>query len=239
MMASDSHGSRADIADGLARCPLFEGLSLGEDLGRYCPSARTVSFRDKDTIYSQGEPCPDLFCVLDGQVKLARVSRAGTGFTTALLSSGELFGPALFGSAAAEAQDAATARGETVVWRVSANEFNSLLLKQPLLCLRLVETFAGRQQRLERRLACLALKRTEARLAETLRELSGAFETRCEHGFGQHLRITQQELADLVGASRPVVSSLLNRLRDQGVLGYSREYVCVRGLDAIERLIGE
>ncbi len=96
-----------------------------------------------------------------------------------------------------------------------------------------------RQQQAERRLACLALKRTEARLAETLRELSGGFEKRCEHGFGQHLRITQQELADLVGASRPVVSGILKRLRDQGVLGYSRDYVCVRGLDAIERLIGE
>jgi CRP/FNR family cyclic AMP-dependent transcriptional regulator len=227
------------MTEGLGRCPLFEGLSLGEDLGRYCPAARTLSFRDKDTIYSQGEARPDLFCVLDGQVKLARVSSEGAGFTTALLSRGELFGPGLSVSAGTAAQEAATARGGTVVWRVPGNEFNTLLMHQPVLCLRLVEALGRRQQQLERRLACLALKRTEARLAETLRELSGAFETRCEHGFGQHLRITQQELADLVGASRPVVSSILNRLRDQGVLGYSREYVCVRGLDAIERLISE
>jgi hypothetical protein len=41
-----------------------------------------------------------------------------------------------------------------------------------------------------------------------------------------------------VGASRPVVSTILNRLRKKGVLGYSREYLCVRGIEAIEDLIG-
>jgi CRP-like cAMP-binding protein len=90
---------------------------------------------------------------------------------------------------------------------------------------------------MERRLESFAFKRTEARLAQTFRELSGGFATRCDHGFGQHLRLTQQELADLVGASRPVVSTILNKLRDKGVLGYNREYVCVRGIEDIEKLI--
>ena len=226
-------------ADRLACCALFEGLSLQRELERHCPTATTQSFTDRDTIYSQGETRSDLFCVLDGQVKLARLSGGGGGFTTALLAAGELFGPGLFGSAEAEARETASARGEALVWRVPARELKALLVQQPLLCLRLVEALARRQHQLEQRLTSLALKRTEARLAETLRELSGCFETRCEHGFGQHLRITQQELADLVGASRPVVSSILNRLRDRGILGYSREYLCVRSLDAVERLVDE
>ena len=75
-----------------------------------------------------------------------------------------------------------------------------------------------------------AFKRTEARLAEIFRELSGGVATRCKHGFGPHLRLTQQELADLVGAARPVVSTILNKLRDQGVLAYSREAHCGHGL---------
>ncbi len=235
----DSPAGRSQVAGALARCHLFEGLALQEDLAHCCPTATRVALRDKDALYSQGEACSHVFCVLEGQVKLSCVSREGAAFTTAFLSAGELFGPALSGSPQAVAQEAATARDATLLWRASGAEFQALLLRQPQLGLRLVALLARRQQRLERRLACLALKRTEARLAETLRELSGAFEVRCEHGFGQHLRITQQELADLVGASRPVVSAILKRLRDQGVLGYSREYLCVRGLAAIERLIGE
>ena len=41
----------------------------------------------------------------------------------------------------------------------------------------------------------------------------------------------------LVGASRPVVSTILNRLRDQGILDYSREYFCVREFEEVALLI--
>ncbi len=54
---------------------------------------------------------------------------------------------------------------------------------------------------------------------------------------GVRLGLTQQELADLVGASRSVVSTILNRLRDQGILDYNREYLCVRKFEEVALLI--
>jgi len=48
----------------------------------------------------------------------------------------------------------------------------------------------------------------------------------------------QQELADLVGASRPVVSTILNDFREQGILAYTREHICIIRLEALERLLG-
>lgn len=170
---------------------------------------------------------------------MARVNREGGEFTIGLRTAGELFGPIFDGSASIVSQETATAKGAVSVWRVPSIEFRNLLSHQPALSLRIVEALGRRQRQMERRLECFAFKRTDARLAETLRELSGGFEARCEHGFGQHIRLTQQELADLAGASRPVVSTILNRLREQGVLGYNREYVCVRDIDAIGDLIGE
>jgi predicted transcriptional regulator len=52
----------------------------------------------------------------------------------------------------------------------------------------------------------------------------------------QHLRLTQQELADLVEASRPVVSTILNEHQDEGGLGYNRECI-VRRIEDIEKLV--
>jgi CRP-like cAMP-binding protein len=172
--------------------------------------------------------------VLDGQVTIARVSNGAT-LTTAALGAGDFFGPALSG--ATEAEDTARAKGAVSVWRAPIDEFRRLLLHHPAVAWEFVSILARRQHRMERRLESFAFKRAEARLAETFRELSGGFATRCEHGFGQHLRLTQQELADLVGASRPVVSTILNRLREKGVLNYNREYVCVRRIEDIENLI--
>ncbi len=218
----------------LEGCPLLAGIPP-EDLRRDCPTARIVAIRHRGTIYRQGEPGRTVFCVLDGQVTIARVSYEGATLTTAALGPGDFFGPALSG--ATEAEDTARAKGVVSVWRAPINEFRRLLLNHPVVAWEFVSILARRQRQMERRLESFAFKRTEARLAEAFRELSGGFATRCDHGFGLHLRLTQQELADLVGASRPVVSTILNRLRDKGVLGYNREYVCVRRIEDIENLI--
>jgi CRP/FNR family transcriptional regulator, cyclic AMP receptor protein len=206
-------------------------------LARDCSAAKIRSLSNGASIYNQGSRCGFVYCVLQGQVKLARVSQDGDELTTSMLSAGELFGPALGRADSAEAKETAMGRGPTSVWQVPALQFRKLLLKQPEIALHVIGALSRRQQQMERRLECFAFKRAEARLAETLRELSGGFEMRCEHGFGRHIRLTQQELADLVGASRPVVSTILNRLRKTGVLGYNREYLCVRGISDIERLI--
>jgi CRP-like cAMP-binding protein len=190
-------------------------------------------------IYEQGQRVEEIFCVLDGQVKLARLSRDGAELTTGFLANGDLFGAPLNDPTKFETPESAIVKGDGSVMRINVNEFRNLLLNYPPLGLRVVALLDLRRQKMERRLECFAFKRTESRLIETLRELSGGFEQRCEHGFGQHIRLSQQELADLVGASRPVVSTILNRLRNEGVLGYSREYVCIRGIDEIERILGE
>ena len=138
---------------------------------------------------------------------------------------------------AALSEDTAKAKGAVSLWKAPLAEFRRLLQTHPDASWQFVSALARRQRQMERRLEGLAFRRVEARLADTFRELSGGFAQRCEHGFGQHLRLSQQELADLVGATRPVVSTILNRLRDQGVLGYSREYVCVRRIEDIDALI--
>jgi CRP-like cAMP-binding protein len=216
--------------------PMWKELSA-KDLGKFCPSAAVKTMRHRAEVYAQGDRCGSVFGICDGQIKLAQVNREGNELTIGLLAAGDMFGPGLADPRETEAQESATARGTVSLWKVPADEWHALLVAVPIIGVRLVRAYADRQRQLERRLACMAFQRTETRLAETLRELSGGFDRRCEHGFGQHLRITQQELADLVGATRPVVSTILNRLRDQGILGYSREYLCVRDIDSIERLL--
>lgn len=218
----------------LKGCPLLAGIPP-KDLRRDCPTARVVAIRHRSAIYRLGDPGKTVYCVLHGQVALTRISPDGTTLTTAVLGAGEFFGAAL--SRAAEAEDTASAIGAVSIWQTPIDEFQRLLLHHPAVALECVSLLAQRHRRMERRLECFAFKRTEARLAEIFRELSGGFATRCTHGFGQHLRLTQQELADLVGATRPVVSTMLNKLRDQGVLAYSREYVCVRDIKEIDKLI--
>ncbi|MEQ1655097.1 MAG: Crp/Fnr family transcriptional regulator [Nitrospira sp.] len=229
--------TRVRAGSALMDCGAFADLQANV-FRRLCPSAEVCTFRHKAVLYPQGRRSRHVWCLCAGQIKLARGDREGNELTIGFLSAGELFGPGLVNATGGESQETATAKGTVSAWRVPAGEFHALLLSTPALAVNVIEMLVRRQRQLERRLECFAFRRTEARLAETLRELSGGFEQRCEHGFGEHIRLTQQELADLVGATRPVVSTILNRLRGQGVLGYSRDYLCVRNIASIERLIG-
>ena len=213
------------------------GLPL-ERLKAICPSASLLRFKHDKAIYCQGEARSDLFIVQAGTVCLSRVSSEGKTFTSAWHSAGDLFGPGLAFMDAVLAEETATARGSVDLVRFTLPELLALAAARGEIGAGIISQLARRQNQMSRRLASFAFQPAEARLAETLRELSGGFEGRCTHGFGKHLRITQQELADLVGASRPVVSTILNRLRAKGVLGYSREYLCVRDIAEIEALVG-
>ena len=215
-------------------CPILSRLAP-EDLAHSCPDARLLRFSRREFIYHQGEPDQYVWCLLEGQIILSRLEADGSLVATGILGAGEFFGHAFGG--ATEAEDSAAAKGSVVVWRAPVRQFQSLLLEHPSTAVEFAAALGGRLRRLEQRLEAFAFMRVEARLAQTLRELSGGFATRCEHGFGEHLSLTQQELADLVGASRSVVSTILNRLRDQGVLDYDREYLCVRKFEEVARLI--
>jgi CRP/FNR family transcriptional regulator, cyclic AMP receptor protein len=218
----------------LKACRLLAGIPPS-NLSRDCPTARIVTFSNGGSIYRQGESTKNVFCVLHGRVHISRVASDGATFITATMGAGDLFSPALSGDTVAD--DTAKAKGAVSIWQSPIGEFRALLLNHPAVAWDVASFLALRQRKTERRLESFALKRVEVRLAETFRELSGGFATRCEHGFGQHLRLTQQELADLIGASRPVVSTLLNKLRDKGVLGYNRDYICVRKIEDIEKLV--
>jgi len=225
---------KAETLGDLAGCSLLASVP-SRILQRDCPTARILSFRHGESIYRQGSANRAVFCLLKGQVTIARVNQDGAPLTTAALSAGSFFGDGLDGSP--EAEDTAKAKGAVLVWRAPLKEFQVLLQNHPELSLAYIAMLTKRQRQMKRRLESFAFKTTEVRLAQAFYELSGEFAVVCEHGFGQHLRLTQQELADLVGASRPVVSTILNRLREKGVLGYSREYICVRRIEDIKLLV--
>ena len=57
---------------------------------------------------------------------------------------------------------------------------------------------------------------------------------RCKHGHTIDIRLSHQDLSELVGAARPVISAELVRLWDEGLISYTRCYFCVDDLDGLD-----
>jgi len=94
----------------------------------------------------------------------------------------------------------------------------------------------ARRQRVERKLRTILTQPVEVRVINTLLELAEMFGIRCSHGYTLEIHLTQQEVADLVGASRSVVSAILNDFRNRGMLDYTRDQICINDIALINIL---
>lgn len=203
---------------------------------RHCASFITLELRGEATLYRQGECCTQVYYVASGYMKLAATDRDGNGFIRSILHIGDFFG-VLSGQHQQCMADTAISKGAVRLHRCDADEFFGVLAIESdmsrylLASLNMRLTFAQRQA--EAALYSPALKR----VALMLHELTGRRGGRCRHGHEIDIRLTQQELAELVGASRPMVSTILNDLRQRRILSYTRSFICIENMASFQRLL--
>jgi CRP-like cAMP-binding protein len=89
---------------------------------------------------------------------------------------------------------------------------------------------------LERKIVSLVFKDVPTRLAETLLELAEDLGQPCTHGFARDVVLTQQELADLIGATRQIVNATLKEWQQQGMIVLRRHCICLADRDALRRV---
>ncbi len=203
---------------------------------RLCaPSLREADFSDGETLYRQGEAPGVLYCLTRGVVRLSHVAENGAQMTLAVAGAGDLFGSASPGRTSAHA---ASAIGDARVLAFSPSDVALLVAQSRTFSSFLSAGLEASRERAERRLIDRQTKTVAMRLIETLRELAVAFGAPCPHGYSLEIRLTQQDIADLVHASRPVVTRIMNDLRRGGALDYRRDLICVNHL-ALQALAKE
>lgn len=203
---------------------------------RLCaPALREADFSDGETLYRQGEEPGFLLCLTRGVVRLLHVAESGAQITLAIAKSGDLFGRVSPGRASTHA---ASAIGDARVLMFAPSDVDRLVANSPSFASFLSSGLEASRERAERRLIDRQTKTVAVRLIETLAELALAFGAPCPHGYSLEIRLTQQDIADLVHASRPVVTRIMNDLRRRGALDYRRDVICVNHL-ALQALAKE
>lgn len=181
----------------------------------------------KTFLYRQGDRCSDLFWIKSGIVKLSHLTEQGSEITIDLLKRGDVIGCFQNNSLSQEMEETAQALGEVNYYRIAYSDFRAMMSHQAGLAWYVIEDMYARKQRVERKLRTILTQPVEMRVITTLLELAGMFGIRCTHGYTLEIHLTQQEVADLVGASRSVVSTVLNDFRNRGMLDYTRDQICI------------
>lgn len=200
----------------LAGVPLFVGLD--EETASLLASALTNRAVVRGhVVFQEGEKGDRLFVVLDGKVKISRAAADGRENLLAVLGPGEMFGElSLFDPGPRTAT--ATAITESTLASLDHDDLRPLLLAQPAVAMQLLRALAQRLRRTNEAMADLVFSDVPGRVAKALLDLAERFGDESQDGVLVRHDLTQEELAQLVGASRETVNKALSEFANRGWL---------------------
>jgi CRP/FNR family transcriptional regulator len=172
------------------------------------------------TIYSLDELAVNIYFVRSGRVKIVRASRHGQHKIISIRYRGEVFGELALAGSAVEARrcDEAIALETSRVAIIRAEDFwretrhDAAAVQSVLRCL------TSRLAEAHRQIESLVFDNNYRRLARALLDLSLDASRVGEAS----IRLTHEELAELIGSTREVVTSMMIELRQRGLIEYKR-----------------
>jgi CRP/FNR family cyclic AMP-dependent transcriptional regulator len=205
----------------LARVPFF--ASLGEaELQALAAACRTRTFKRGEVLFHEGDPGSALYIVRSGQVKIVVMADTGDETILIVLGPGECLGElSLVDGAPRSATAVALDRVEALV--LYREGFLAVLKQSPSAALAVMSGLAGMVRRLTVQVQDAAALDVPGRLAKKLLELADRHGQVTPEGVRIALRLTQQELAQMVGATRVSVNQHLGGFQDRGILTMDRE----------------
>jgi CRP/FNR family cyclic AMP-dependent transcriptional regulator len=194
--------------------PLLAKLS-DQELSTLKEKLTLREVRKNALIVKEGSTSQDLMIILAGAVRVYKVGERGKEVTLANLNAGDFFGEiALLTQSPRTAH--VMALEKTTLLALSREDFITHLARHSGLTLALAQSLADRLRLASGKVSDMALLDVPHRLLTTLEKMSSANPS----GAGRIViqRPTHQELADMVGSSREVISRCLKSLEIQGQL---------------------
>ncbi len=202
----------------LKRINLFTEMSP-EEMGVFAQKTRMESVRKKTPIFFPGDPSQQVYLLKEGRVKISRLSKEGRELTIALLEPGEIFGE-LEVLDDAPRDTLAEALDDSQICVVSKALFIEMIQKMPAFSFRLTKLIGFRMRKIESRVEDLVFKDVPARLAHLLLELAKDYGKNVPEGTLLQIKITHQEIANLIGSIRETVSAVLGDFKRDGWLTF-------------------
>jgi CRP/FNR family cyclic AMP-dependent transcriptional regulator len=212
----------------LGQPALLDQLSR-EDRRRFLDRCTELNFRPRDPIFSQNLPTSAAFVIVDGLIRTYYLSPAGREVTMAFWSSGHLIGgPAFFGERPTHIWSA-QAIEPTSVLAISSSALKQLATDLPAVAMAIIDALSFKLHWVSLMLQTMGTESVTQRLATLLLRLSETYGNRTADGIEIRYPFSQADLASMVGASRPWVSTMFGRLQKQGIIAMrNRRIVIVR-----------
>ena len=218
----------------IGRLPFFRHLS------RQAILEINRLFEDREftagqTIYFEGDPAESLYIVTTGKVKLLRDTSLGREVLLDILQSGEYFGNITHLNKK-EYTETAIAHTGGCILRISAKNFESILVRHPDVTFKVLDAVGKRLEESQEVIRQLSTFSIEARTAAVLIRLAEKLGERKQQGVLIQLPFSRRDLAAMTGTTVETVSRIMSHFSGTGWISTGRKWVVINDLQALEEL---
>lgn len=198
-------------ASALAQAPVFADLS-DDELSVLAAHAVQRKLKKNAIVVNKGDESETLYIVVEGRLRMYLDDESGNEITVRLLGPGDVFGELALFTGAPRTSNVMTMEPCTLL-ALTRSQLTDCLTIDSELAFRIIRALAQRIQEMMEDMSTLGLLDVYGRLRRTLEKLA-------KENDGKHInyRLTHQDLANMVGSSREMVSRILRDLTAGGYI---------------------
>ena len=217
----------------LSKAGLFQGVAL-EAAEALASSLNEADYLRGDSVFVEGEEGDTLYIVLAGKIKIGRKAADGRENMLSVMGPSDMFGElSLFDPGPRTAT--ATVVTDARLASLSHSSLRPWITDRPEIAEQLLRVLARRLRRTNDALADLIFTDVPGRVAKALLQLAERFGSQEEDGLHVRHDLTQEELAQLVGASRETVNKALADFASRGWLRVDSRAVTIVDAERLAR----
>ncbi len=219
----------------LAGIPLFATLDA-DGLHDLAAVTRRRTFHQGEIIFYRDDPGAMMFVIKSGRVRIFLSSPEGQEVALAVFGAGEAFGElALLDGQPRSASAVAIEPTET--YCIQRADFIAVATRRPRIALQMLATLSHRLRQTDAMVEDLLFLDVHGRVAKKLLELAETNGTRTPEGLRIEMKLTQSDLAAMVGASRESVNKVMSYLLDKEYVSVEKRKITVKRLAELRKRI--
>jgi CRP-like cAMP-binding protein len=189
-------------------------------------------FSRGDVVYLPSDMSDSVLLLARGRVRIYHVTSEGKQAILSFIEPGEMFGELSLFSPHRREEYAETIEKSLIVL-MPRDTMHGLMARYPQVSLLLTRLYGLRLRRIERRLKSLLYRSSRDRLVHLLLELAEKYGQQSDAGLWINLRISHQEMASAIGATRETVTITLGELQADGLIQIHRRRIYLQQVDRL------
>jgi CRP/FNR family cyclic AMP-dependent transcriptional regulator len=217
----------------LQQVPIFQELTE-EELLAVAPLFTEKKYKKGNILFLEGDPGEEFFLIKSGVVKIYRLDHSKE-IILSLFRDGDYFGEmSLFKENMSRSANVETLE-QTTLYSMKRSVFIQFMEKSPKLSLKLLQVTIERLRKANEQIFDLTFLGVRLRILKSVIRLSQQYGVQTDEGILVDVKLTHQQLANIVGTVRESVTKVLLELQEEQVIEIRQKRIILKNADALHR----